>query len=129
MKFLTAILLALLVYPAVAGPPEGMVPETIPLHVMCLPSTVDSNHFATVVGALTNDYAVHVSMTFTANAVRKVAIVENPDTTLAGILLITPHGTCVAFSGRDAQHFDRPAGIKPPEVDINEPEDKGEVES
>ena len=131
MKLTPFILAVPLIWlsPSFADAPEGMVPEMVPLRAMCLPASVDPNHFTTVIGALTEDFAVHVSMTFSASATQKVAIVENPDTNLAGVLMITPNGTCVAFSGRDVQHFDRPSNMKPPEIDVHKPQAKEDVES
>ena len=103
---------SLLLFPLVtfSGPPEGMVKQMIPFPAMCLPATVAENHFAVLMGALINDYGVHISMTFSASQdqSRRVAIIENPDTGLAGILMITDEQTCIAFSGEDRQGFIRP---------------------
>ena len=95
---------------AFAGPPEGMVKQMIPFPAMCLPATVDEHHFAALMGALINDYGVHISMTFSASQdqSRRVAIIENPATGLAGVLMITDEQTCIAFSGQDRQEFIRP---------------------
>ena len=108
-KLLLATLLAL--SPLVnAGPPEGMVKQMIPFPAMCLPATVAENHFAVLMGALITDYGVHISMTFSASLdqSRRVAIIENPATGLAGVLMITDEQTCIAFSGEDRQEFMRP---------------------
>ena len=108
-KLLLATLLAL--SPLVnAGPPEGMVKQMIPFPAMCLPATVAENHFAVLMGALITDYGVHISMTFSASQdqSRRVAIIENPATGLAGVLMITDELTCIAFSGEDRQEFIRP---------------------
>ena len=61
-------------------------------------------------GALITDYGVHISMTFSASQdqSRKVAIIENPVTNLAGVLMITDEQTCIAFSGEDRKVFVRP---------------------
>jgi hypothetical protein len=93
-----------------AGPPEGMVKQMIPFPAMCLPATVEKHHFATLMGALINDYGVHISMTFSASPFQsqRVAIIENPDTGLAGVLIITDEQTCIAFSGEGRQEFIRP---------------------
>ena len=95
---------------AFAGPPEGMVKQMIPFPAMCLPATVAQNHFAVLMGALITDYGVHISMTFSASLdqSRRVAIIENPATGLAGVLMITDEQTCIAFSGEDRQEFIRP---------------------
>ena len=95
---------------AQAGPPEGMVKQMIPFPAMCLPATVAENHFAVLMGALITDYGVHISMTFSASLdnSRWIAIIENPDTGLAGVLMITDEQTCIAFSGEDRKEFIRP---------------------
>jgi hypothetical protein len=106
-----ALLLSLLfVVPAFAGPPEGMVKQMIPFPAMCLPATVEKHHFAALMGALINDYGVHISMTFSASQdqSRRVAIIENPATGLAGVLMIMDDQTCIAFSGEDRQVYMRP---------------------
>ena len=93
-----------------AGPPEGMVKQMIPLPAMCLPATVEEHHFAVLMGALIQDYGVHISMTFSASPFQsqRVAIIENPDTGLAGVLIITDEQTCIALSGEGRQEFIRP---------------------
>ena len=93
-----------------AGPPEGMVKQMIPFPAMCLPATVEKHHFAALMGALIADYGVHISMTFSASPFQsqRVAIIENPDTGLAGVLIITDEQTCIALSGEGRQEFIRP---------------------
>jgi hypothetical protein len=95
---------------AFAGPPEGMVKQMIPFPAMCLQATVEKHHFATLMGALIDDYGVHISMTFSAtlDQSKRVAIIENPATGLAGVLMITDEQTCIAFSGEDRQEYIRP---------------------
>ena len=111
-KLLIALTAALAAFftSAQAGPPEGMVKEMIPFPAMCLPATVAKNHFAVLMGALIQDYGVHISMTFSASQdqSRRVAIIENPATGLAGVLMITDEQTCIAFSGEDRASFIRP---------------------
>jgi len=109
MKALLFMLL-LLAAPALAGPPEGMVKQMIPFPAMCLPATVEKHHFAALMGALINDYGVHISMTFSAtlDQSKRVAIIENPATGLAGVLMIMDDQTCIAFSGEDRQAYIRP---------------------
>ena len=106
-KYFIPLILAGSVY---AGPPEGMVKQMIPFPAMCLPATVEKHHFAALMGALINDYGVHISMTFssTPDQSQRVAIIEYPDTGLAGVLMITDEQTCIAFSGQDRQEFIRP---------------------
>ena len=110
------ILLALSI-PAYGGPPEGMVKQMIPFPAMCLPATVAENHFAVLRGALITDYGVHISMTFSASQdqSRRVAIIENPATGLAGVLMVTDEQTCIAFSGENRKEF-----IRPPDHPIGE---------
>ena len=105
-----ALLMMLLLPLAHAGPPEGMVKQMIPFPAMCLPATVEEHHFAALMGALIDDYGVHISMTFSASQdqSRRVAIIENPDTGLAAVLMITDEQTCIAFSGEDRQEYIRP---------------------
>ena len=106
----TLLLFIALTMSAFAGPPEGMVKQMIPFPAMCLPATVEKHHFAALMGALINDYGVHISMTFSASQdqSRRVAIIENPATGLAGVLMITDEQTCIAFSGEDRQGYIRP---------------------
>ena len=103
--------------PVYAGPPEGMVKQMIQFPAMCLPATVEKHHFAALMGALINDYGVHISMTVSASQdqSRRVAIIENPATGLAGVLMITDEQTCIAFSGEDRKEF-----IRPPDHPIGE---------
>ena len=103
-------LFGLMLYEVKAGPPEGMVKQMIPFPAMCLPATVEEHHFATLMGALINDYGVHISLTFSAtlDQSKRVAIIENPATGLAGVLMITDEQTCIAFSGEDRQGYIRP---------------------
>ena len=118
MKTIVYLLIGLaMVTSAFAGPPKGMVKQMIPFPAMCLPATVAENHFAVLMGALITDYGVHISMTFSASLdqSRRVAIIENPATGLAGVLMITDEQTCIAFSGEDRQEF-----IRPPDHPIGE---------
>ena len=117
MKTLLTILTLLVTSSTLAGPPKGMVKQMIPFPAMCLLATVAENHFAILMGALINDYGVHISMTFSASPdqSRRVAIIENPATGLAGVLMVTDEQTCIAFSGEDRQEF-----IRPPDHPIGE---------
>ena len=114
---LAVFLFSAMLYEVKAGPPEGMVKQMIPFPAMCLPATAEKYHFATLMGALIADYGVHISMTFSASLdqSRRVAIIENPATGLAGVLMITDEQTCIAFSGEDRQEF-----IRPPDHPIGE---------
>ena len=111
MKNIVYLLIGLaMVTSAFAGPPKGMVKQMIPFPAMCLPATVEEHHFAALMGALISDYGVHISMTFSASPFQhqRVAIIENPDTGLAGVLIITDEQTCIALSGEGRQEFIRP---------------------
>ena len=112
-KFLVGLaftMFCFMLYEVKAGPPEGMVKKMIPFPAMCLPATVAENHFAVLMGALIQDYGVHISMTFSAtqDQTKRVAIIENPDSGLAAVLMITDEQTCIAFSGEDRASFIRP---------------------
>ena len=118
MKNIVYLLIGLaMVTSAFAGPPKGMVQQMIPFPAMCLPATEAENHFAVLMGALISDYGVHISMTFSASLdqSRRVAIIENPATGLAGVLMITDEQTCIAFSGEDRKEF-----IRPPDHPVGE---------
>ena len=106
----TLLLFIALTMSAFAGPPEGMVKQMIPFPAMCLQATVEKHHFAALMGALISDYGVHISMTFSASQdqSRRGAIIENPATGLAGVLMITDEQSCIAFSGEDRQGYIRP---------------------
>ena len=107
---LLTILTLLVSSSVLAGPPEGMVKQMIPFPAMCLPATVEKHHFASLMGALISDYGVHISMTLSAtlDQSKRVAIIENPATGLAGVLMITDEQPCIAFSGEDRQAYIRP---------------------
>ena len=109
-RILIALGILLWSIPALSGPPEGMVRQMIPFPAMCLPATAAQNHFAVLMGALINDYGVHISMTFSASPdqSRRVVIIENPYSGLAGVLMITDDQSCIAFSGEDRKVFVRP---------------------
>ena len=94
-----------------AGPPKGMVRQMIPFPAMCLPATAIKNHFAVLMGALISDYGVHISLTFSSTSDphgKRVVIIENPYTGLAGVLMVTNEQSCIAFSGEDRKAFVRP---------------------
>ena len=118
------LMFSAMLYEVKAGPPEGMVKEMIPFPAMCLPATAEKYHFATLMGALIADYGVHISMTFSASLdqSRRVAIIENPATGLAGVLMITDEQTCIAFSGEDRQEF-----IRPPDHPIGEANEDAKI--
>ena len=108
----TAALVAAFFMPAWAGPPEGIVKQMIPFPAMCLPATAEPHHFAALMGALISDYGVFISMTFSASQdqSKRIAIIQNDATGLAGVLMITDEQCCIAFSGEDRASFIRPPG-------------------
>ena len=108
---LTAALAAFFWSTAIAGPPKGMIQKMTPIHTMCLQADVDPNHLVTLIGALIEDYGVNISMTFSADAAKtkRIAIIENPDTDMVGVMMNTDQETCIAFSGQDRKVFVRPA--------------------
>ena len=107
----TAALVAAFFTPtALAGPPEGMVKQMIPFPAMCLPATAEPHHFAALMGALISDYGGFISLTFSASQdqSKRIAIIQNDATGLAGVLMITDEQSCIAFSGEDKQDYVRP---------------------
>jgi len=111
-KYLLAALLALTSI-AYAGAPVDSYKEMKVYPVLCTPT------LASLMSALTIDYAVHVAATFTENPEAFIMIVENHDTETAAIIRITEQSSCLIFSGTDLQHFTRPEGMAPPEASIN----------
>ena len=110
-----ALLLSLLlIAPAFAGPPEGAQKIMIPYPSLCTPGMTE------MMGALTTDYAVHISMTFEETPITGVVIVHNPNTNTAAVLHISEGRTCLVFSGSNAQIFVRPEGMAPPKVQVQE---------
>ena len=99
---------------AFAGPPKDAVTMMRPFPSICTP-TLES-----ILGAMTEDYAVHVSATFKESETSYVMIVENPNTKTMAVVHINIDGkACLVFSGLDLKRFERPEGMAPPKVDIN----------
>jgi hypothetical protein len=96
------------------GPPEGSQNLMIPYPSICTPGMEE------MMSALTTDYAVHISMTFEESPVTGVVIVHNPDTKSAAILHVSESRTCLVFSGQYLQMFERPEGMAPPQVELEE---------
>ena len=110
-----ALLLSLLLMvPAFAGPPEDSKKLMMPFPVVCTPSVTS------MMGALTTDYAVHISMTFEETPITGIVVVYNPNTRTAAVLHISEARTCLVFSGLKAQTFDRPEGMAPPEESVQQ---------
>ena len=100
---------------AFAGPPKDAVKIMRPFPSICTPT------FQSIMGALTEDYAIHISATFEETPVSYVAIVENPDSKTMAVIHIAESGqACLVFSGLNLQKFDRPEGMAPPKVDLND---------
>ena len=115
MKNMLYLLIGMVMSAAVfAGPPQDARQVLRPYPSICTP-TLES-----ILGAMTEDYAVHVSATFKESETSFVMIVENPNTgTMAVVHKNIDGKACMVFSGRDLQRFERPEGMAPPKVDIN----------
>ena len=113
MKTLT-LLLMLLIPSVYAGPPENAQNLMIPYASVCTPGMTE------MMGALTTDYAVHISMTFEETPITGIVVVHNPNTQTAAVLHISEARTCLVFSGLNAQVFERPEGMAPPEVEVEQ---------
>ena len=99
---------------AFAGPPKNATKHMVPFPVLCTPTMSE------MMGALTKDYAVHISMIFEETPENGVVIVQNPDTNTAAVLHINKERTCLVFSGLNMQLFDRPEGMAPPAVEVQQ---------
>ena len=111
MKYIVYLMM-LMTATVFAAAPVDSYKELKTYPVLCTPT------LSSLLGALTTDYAVHVSATFIENPESYIMIVENPDTETAAIIRITEQSSCLIFSGIDLQHFTRPAGMAPPEASI-----------
>jgi len=110
----TLILFLALTMTAFAGPPKDAVKMMRPYPSICTP-TLES-----ILGAMVEDYAVHVSATFKESDTSFVMVVENPNTKTMAVVHINMDGrACLVFSGLDLKRFERPEGMAPPKVDIN----------
>ena len=105
---LLTILTLLVTSSVLAGPPKNATKHMLPFPVVCTPTMTE------MMGALTTDYAVHISMTFEETPITGVIIVQNPNTNTAAVLHITAERTCLVFSGLNMQLFDRPEGMAEP---------------
>ena len=99
---------------AFAGPPENARKLMIPYPSICTPGMTE------MMGALTTDYAVHISMTFEETPITGVVILHNPDTRTAAVLHISEAKTCLVFSGLNLLLFDRPEGMAPPKEEVSQ---------
>ena len=113
IKALT-LLIALLIPVAYAGPPEGAKRLMIPYPSICTPGMTE------MMSALTTDYAVHISMTFEDSPTTGIVVLHNPNTQTAAVLHVSEDRTCIVFSGQNLKMFDRPEGMAPPQVDLED---------
>jgi len=114
MRTLLTILTLLITTSVLAGPPKDAQRVMRPYPSICTP-TLES-----ILGAMTEDYAVHVAATFKESETSFVMIVENPDTKTMAVVHVNIDGkACLVFSGLDLKRFERPEGMAPPKVDIN----------
>ena len=98
---------------AFAGPPKDAQKVMRPYPSICTP-TLES-----ILGAMVEDYAVHVSITFKESDSSYIMIVENPDTDTMAVVHINMDGrACLVFSGENVQRIVRPEGMAPPKVDL-----------
>ena len=115
MKNIVYLMIGLaMVTSAFAGPPKNATKQVVPYPVLCTPT------MAEMMGALTKDYAVHISMIFEETPADGIVIVHNPDTKTAAVLHMSKERTCLVFSGLNMQLFDRPEGMAPPEVEVQQ---------
>ena len=112
MKTLLTILTLLLTSSVLAGPPEDAKKLMIPYPSVCTPGMTE------MIGALTEDYAVHISMTFEESPITGIVVVHNPNTRTAAVLHISEARTCLVFSGLNLLLFDRPEGMAPPKEPV-----------
>jgi len=116
-KFLVGLALTMfcfMLYEVKAGAPEDARKLMMPFPVVCTPG------MTSMMGALTTDYAVHISMTFEETPITGIVVVHNPNTQTAAVLHISEARTCLVFSGLNAQTFIRPEGMAPPEVEVQQ---------
>ena len=118
MKILKSIIigaaLAAFFTPSEAGPPPNAKKLMIPFPVICTPTMTE------MMGALTEDYAVHISMIFEETPENGIVVVINPDTKTAAVLHLRADRTCLVFSGLNLQLFERPDGMAPPKEQVQE---------
>ena len=116
---LLAWLLIYGIYIALIPQANGAAPENaqklmVPFPVICTSGMTE------MMGALTVDYAVHISMTFEETPITGIVILHNPDTNTAAVLHISEARTCLVFSGLNAQTFVRPEGMAPPKEEVQQ---------
>jgi len=99
---------------AFADAPEGAKRLMIPYPSICTPGMTE------MMSALTEDYAVHISMTFDETPATGIVILHNPNTGTAAVLHVSEAGTCLVFSGQNLNMFDRPEGMAPPKEQVED---------
>ena len=114
MRTLLTILTLLISSSVLAGPPEGAKKLMIPYPSVCTAGMTE------MMSALTEDYAVHISMTFEESPVTGIVVLHNPNTNTAAVLHISEAMTCLVFSGLNAQTFERPEGMAPPKEQVQQ---------
>jgi hypothetical protein len=112
MKLLLLLALAAAMPIAHAAPPKNAQKLMIPYASLCTPTMTE------MMGALTEDYAVHISMTFEETPITGIVVVHNPNTKTAAVLHISAERTCLVFSGLHLQMFERPEGMAPPKAQV-----------
>ena len=116
-KFLVGLALTMfcfMLYEVSAGPPEDSRKLMLPFPVVCTPG------MTSMMGALTTDYAVHISMTFEETPITGIVVLHNPNTNTAAVLHISEAMTCLVFSGLNLQMFERPEGMAPPKETVQQ---------
>jgi hypothetical protein len=103
-----------MLYEVKAAPPENAQKLMIPYPSLCTPTMTE------MMGALTEDYAVHVSMIFEETPITGIVVVHNPNTKTAAVLHIREDRTCLVFSGLNLQMFERPEGMAPPKEQVQQ---------
>jgi len=114
MKTLLTILTLLASSSILAAAPENAKKLMIPFPVICTPTMTE------MMGALTTDYAVHISMTFEETPITGIVVLQNPNTLTAAVLYISAERTCLVFSGLNLQIFDRPEGMAPAKEEVQQ---------
>ena len=118
MKTILTILILLASSFTLADAPKDAVRVIRPFPSICTPT------LPPLVTEMTIDYAVHVAATFEESPTSYIMVLENPDSRSMAIIHISIDGkACMVFSGKNLKKFDRPAGMAPPLVDINDPDE------
>ena len=111
---IAAAMFCFMLYEVKAGPPENAQKLMIPYPSICTPGMTE------MMSALTEDYAVHISMTFEESPITGIVVVHNPNTRAAAVLHVSEVRTCLVFSGQNLNMFERPEGMAPPQVEIED---------